>query len=219
MTSSAAPGPGTGPESGTGHPGPAGTPPAAPPPPETPAPRLDDAASAASGPPPADGAGPERPAAVPAPHTPWYASGPEHGPPAAPAPLPRRTAAPLGVLVAVGAAFAYVGTVDPNEPGHYPTCPLLSLTGLYCPGCGGLRSAHAFVHGDLPAAFGANAVAVIGYGLFAVLWTIWLVRAVRGVPGADWRIRLAPLWWWATGAAVLAFTVVRNLPVGASLAP
>ncbi len=31
------------------------------------------------------------------------------------------------------AAFAYVGTVDPNAPGHYPVCPLLHYTGLYCP--------------------------------------------------------------------------------------
>ena len=57
-------------------------------------------------------------------------------------------AVPAGVLAAVAGAFAYVGTVDPNEPGHYPVCPLLRLTGVYCPGCGGLRSAYAFVHGD-----------------------------------------------------------------------
>ena len=54
--------------------------------------------------------------------------------------VPSRLAAPAGVLAAVAAAFAYVGTVDPNEPGHYPVCPLLRFTGLYCPGCGGLRS-------------------------------------------------------------------------------
>ena len=96
---------------------------------------------------------------------------------------------PAGVLAAVVAAFAYVGTVDPNEPGHYPVCPLLRFTGLYCPGCGGLRSAHAFVHGDLAAALGANALAVVGYGVFAAVWTVWAVRAIRGRP---LRIDLAP---------------------------
>ncbi len=125
-------------------------------------------------------------------------------------------ATPLGILAAVAGAFAYVGTVDPNEPGHYPVCPLLKLTGTYCPGCGGLRSAHAFVHGDLGAAFSANAVATTGYFLFAVVWVLWLVRAWRGQP---LRIRLAPAWWWGIGALLLVFTVVRNLPFGSALAP
>ncbi|WP_430480607.1 DUF2752 domain-containing protein [Streptomyces sp. P11-1] len=125
-------------------------------------------------------------------------------------------ATPLGILAAVAGAFAYVGTVDPNEPGHYPVCPLLKLTGTFCPGCGGLRSAHAFVHGDLGAAFSANAVATAGYFLFAVVWVLWLVRAWRGQP---LRIRLAPAWWWGIGTLLLVFTVVRNLPFGSALAP
>ncbi|MFF1352584.1 DUF2752 domain-containing protein [Streptomyces sp. NPDC058297] len=128
----------------------------------------------------------------------------------------RRLAVPAGVLAAVGLGFAYVGSVDPNEPGHYPACPLLHYTGIYCPGCGGLRSAHALVHGDLTAALGANALAVAGYALFAVLWVVWAVRVVRGRPV---RIDLGRPHLWALGAVVLVFTVVRNLPLGGWLHP
>ncbi len=136
--------------------------------------------------------------------------------PTARAGLLRRTAVPLGVLGGVAVAFAYVGAVDPNEPGHYPACPLLRATGLYCPGCGGLRSAHAIVHGDLTAALGANALAVAGYALFAVLWTVWAVRAARGRPlGAG----LGRAHLWVLGTVVLTFTVVRNLPFGGFLHP
>ncbi|EFL41883.1 membrane protein [Streptomyces griseoflavus Tu4000] len=127
-----------------------------------------------------------------------------------------RLAVPAGLLAAVAGAFAYVGAVDPNEPGHYPACPLLRLTGLYCPGCGGLRSAHAVVHGDLPAALQANAPAVLGYAVFAVLWTVWVVRAVRGRP---LRIDPPPALVWSLGGLLLAFTVVRNLPFGGWLHP
>ncbi|MER5884443.1 DUF2752 domain-containing protein [Streptomyces sp. NPDC001941] len=147
--------------------------------------------------------------------TPAHPAPPHAGPPR-PAPLSRRLTAPLGTLAGVVAAFAYVGTVDPNEPGHYPVCPLLRFTGLYCPGCGGLRSAHAVAHGDLAAALGANALAVVGYAAFAVLMAVWLVRAVRGRP---LRIEVAPVWWWGLGAVLLAFTVVRNLAFGSFLAP
>ncbi|MFD8229490.1 DUF2752 domain-containing protein [Streptomyces massasporeus] len=130
--------------------------------------------------------------------------------------VPSRLAVPAGVLAAVAAAFAYVGTVDPNEPGHYPVCPLLRYTGLYCPGCGGLRSAHAFVHGDLLGALHANAPATLGYLGFAVLWTVWVVHAVRGRP---LRIDPRPGPVWGLGALLLVFTVVRNLPFGGWLHP
>ncbi|MER5298444.1 DUF2752 domain-containing protein [Streptomyces lasiicapitis] len=128
----------------------------------------------------------------------------------------RRLAVPLGVLGAVTAAFAYVATIDPNEPGHYPACPLLYYTGVYCPGCGGLRSAHAFAHGDLPAALGANALAVVGFGLFAAGWAWWAARAARGRPV---RLELGRSQLWAVGVVLAVFTLVRNLPFGAWLHP
>ncbi|GAA2510575.1 DUF2752 domain-containing protein [Streptomyces gobitricini] len=134
----------------------------------------------------------------------------------APRSLVQRVTPPLGALAGVAAAFAYVGTVDPNEPGHYPVCPLLRFTGLLCPGCGGLRSAHAFIHGDPATALGANALAVAAYVLFAVGIVFWLVRAVRGLPV---RITLGPVWWWSGGVVLAVFSVVRNLPFGAALAP
>ncbi|MFI1813205.1 DUF2752 domain-containing protein [Streptomyces sp. NPDC020422] len=154
--------------------------------------------------------------AVRAPGGPPPGPHPPHPAPAPPRPLARRLLAPLGALAGVAAAFAYVGTVDPNEPGHYPVCPLLRFTGIYCPGCGGLRSAHAFVHGDLGAAFGANALAVIGYGVFAVLMAVWLVRALRGIP---MRLAVSPVLWWGIGGVLAVFTLVRNLPFGSALAP
>lgn len=137
-----------------------------------------------------------------------------------PAPVPasrlRRIASPAGVMAGIVGAFAFVGSVDPNEPGHYPVCPLLRFTGIYCPGCGGLRSAHAVAHGDIAVAFGSNALAVIGYGIFAVLWVLWMVRAAAGKPV---RIVLKPVHWWGIGAVLMIFTIVRNLPFGSALAP
>ncbi|WP_242585920.1 DUF2752 domain-containing protein [Streptomyces sp. MST-110588] len=129
----------------------------------------------------------------------------------------RRLAGPLTALVAGVAAFACVGAVDPAEPGHYPVCPLLHLTGLYCPACGGLRSAHAVAHGDPAAALGANALAVAGYAAGALLWALWCVRAARGVRWSGPRPRAVH--WWALGALTAAFTVVRNLPFGSGLVP
>ncbi|MER0445072.1 DUF2752 domain-containing protein [Streptomyces sp. Edi4] len=133
-----------------------------------------------------------------------------------PGAAPRALLVPLATLAAVASAFAYVGLVDPNEPGHYPVCPLYGLTGLYCPGCGGLRSAHDVVTGHLAAALGANALAVAGYLLFAVCWVLWAVRSARGRP---LRIELSDRQWWLVGVVVVIFSVVRNLPFGSVIAP
>ncbi|MER5728053.1 DUF2752 domain-containing protein [Streptomyces sp. NPDC002138] len=137
-------------------------------------------------------------------------------PPAAPT-RARRLAAPALTLAVAASALGYVATVDPYEPGHYPVCPLFRLTGILCPGCGGLRSAHAFAHGDLLTALGANAMAVTGYFVFAGFMILWLIRAYRGGPTP--RLALKPLYWWGLGTAALIFAVVRNLPFGSALAP
>jgi len=128
----------------------------------------------------------------------------------------RASAVPAAILAVVAAAFAYVAAVDPNEPGHYPACPLLRVTGLYCPGCGGLRSAHALAHGDLATALTDNVLAVAGFLAFAVLWTVWVVRSLTGRPP---RVELGAVPLWAGGALLLVFTVVRNLPSGGWLHP
>lgn len=125
--------------------------------------------------------------------------------------------APLGVAVAAGAVVAYVGSVDPNEAGHYPTCPFLFLTGLYCPGCGSLRAIHALAHLDVVGALDMNplAVAVLPFLLF--WWVRWLVRSWQGRPS---RTNLAhPNWVWGFLAVVILYWIVRNLPFGAFLAP
>lgn len=142
------------------------------------------------------------------------------GPPLPVRPRPRRPfrrlLAPLVTLGASAAAFACVGAVDPGEPGHYPACPLLRATGVFCPGCGGLRAAHAVVHGDFAAAFGLNGLAVLGFLAFAVFLPVWSVRAARG------RRTYPPfraVHWWLIGGVTAVFTIVRNLPFGSVLAP
>ncbi|MFF3752154.1 DUF2752 domain-containing protein [Streptomyces sp. NPDC002018] len=163
---------------------------------------------------PAAPAVPSAPPAPSVPPAPVVRSVPVPGGP--PRSLVRRLLPPLGVFGAIASAWTYVGLVDPNETGHYPVCPLYWLTGLHCPACGGLRSAYAVAHGDPVTALGANALAVAGYAVFAVVWMVWVVRAGKGLPV---RITLAPLWWWALGGVILLFTVIRNLPFGSSLAP
>lgn len=123
---------------------------------------------------------------------------------------------PAVVAVVAAAATAYVGVVDPNEAGHFPTCPFLALTGLFCPGCGTLRAVHALTRGDLAAAAGLNVLALVALPVLAVGWLLWTRRLWLGHP----LRRIGPPWApYALLVGVAAFWVARNLAVGQALAP
>lgn len=140
---------------------------------------------------------------------------------ARPRPRWRPYAGPLVVAGGVLAATAYVAFVDPNQPGHFPLCPFREITGLDCPGCGGLRALHALTHGDLGAALDQNLFAVVlVLPLAVVLWVAWLLRCRPGRAAAPAAAagasRVVALWRrWAPYAflvLMVGFTVVRNLP-------
>ncbi|SDG80544.1 Protein of unknown function [Sinosporangium album] len=125
--------------------------------------------------------------------------------------------APLGVAAVVSGAALYVRAVDPNEPGHYPGCPFLALTGLLCPGCGGLRAVHALGHGDVAAALGLNALVVLLVPVAGFLWVRWFAQAWRGRPMRP--VAPGPRWLYGFLAAGVVFWIVRNMPFGQLLAP
>ena len=129
----------------------------------------------------------------------------------------RPVAAPLAVLAAGAAAVAVVGAVDPEQPGHYPTCPFLSVTGWWCPGCGSLRALHALVHGDVGTAIDRNVLTVLAVPALLVAWGAWLRRSATGRPRARWAAPPAALG--ALLGTIVAFWVLRNLPAGSWLAP
>ncbi|MEZ0067615.1 hypothetical protein ABIA32_003630 [Streptacidiphilus sp. MAP12-20] len=129
----------------------------------------------------------------------------------------RGLAAPLALLGATAVATAYVGAVDPNRPGHYPVCPFLRLTGWWCPACGGLRAVHALTRGDLAGALHDNSLGVAGCAFLAGFWALGAVRAARGLPRPG--VRLGRPGIFLVLAVVVAFTILRNLPTGAFLAP
>lgn len=124
--------------------------------------------------------------------------------------------APAAVGALALATVGYISAVDPNEPGHYPTCPFLALTGQLCPGCGALRAVHAMAHGDLAQAVGLNVLTVLAVVPLVVIWWQWTRRSWTGAP----RTSAAPApVLWGLLVAVCLFAVVRNLPLGSALAP
>ena len=129
-----------------------------------------------------------------------------------------RGALSVSALAVAGlAAGTLLYAVDPNQPGHYPTCPFLAATGYYCPGCGTLRATHDLLHGDLAGALARNPLAVLAVPYLVLALVTWVLRAT-GRP-APRSTSLPPWVLWSLLGVVLVFWVLRNLPGFEVLSP
>jgi Protein of unknown function (DUF2752) len=132
-------------------------------------------------------------------------------------PRSERLRTPVLTAGSLAAATIALHLRDPHVSHAWGICPLYALTGLYCPGCGGLRGVNDLTNGHLGQAASSNLLLVLALPVAAVLfarWTYgaWTGRNVRAVPALPRPVITALL------ALVLVFTVARNLP-GSWLAP
>lgn len=111
---------------------------------------------------------------------------------------------------AMAAGAGVVGYFEPTTAGFFPVCPLYSLTGFACPGCGLTRGFHALFHGDVLGALDYNAMlpffaALIGFGFVSL---IYFAARGRRIPVN----LLHPNALWVFFVLLLVFGVARNLP-------
>ncbi|MBN2505635.1 MAG: DUF2752 domain-containing protein [Verrucomicrobia bacterium] len=127
--------------------------------------------------------------------------------------MPRVVLAVAGVVCA-----AVLYELPPEDYAIYPRCLMFSLTGWQCPGCGGLRAAHALLHGRVAAAWALNPMAVV----LGVLGGVYAAcHVLRRVTGRDWvGFWRRPIWPWVWLGVLVLFTLLRNWPAAAAwLAP
>ena len=122
---------------------------------------------------------------------------------------PRTAYAGFAILAAAGIALLYA--FDPRNPGLFPACPFLGLTGCYCPGCGTLRTLHVLLRGNVTGAIGYNILTVLSLPFIAYSFATGAMRAF-GLK-APRPVFIHPRWIWALLATVVAFWVLRNVPV------
>lgn len=123
----------------------------------------------------------------------------------------QRLRAPLITASALGAGALALHLRDPHVSGSWGFCPFLALTGMYCPGCGGLRAVNELTNFDLVAAAHANLVFVLSLPFIAWGFVGWFREAWTG---EDHTARFLNGNWFYVGLATLlaVFMVVRNLP-------
>ena len=108
------------------------------------------------------------------------------------------------------AAVVMLDFFDPATSGAFPPCPLLYLTGWYCPGCGSLRALHQLLHGNLAAAWALNPLTVVLLPFIVYGLASYAVNEIRGrhLP----RLFLPAVWIRAMCAVIILFGIARNIP-------
>ena len=114
------------------------------------------------------------------------------------------------LLAAASAAIAAtLYRFSPQEYSFYPRCPVYALTHRFCPGCGATRAIAELLHGHVATALHFNAAVILllplGLCYFGKMyWTIVKHNRIAWPQIPQWS-------WQAVLAAVLLFTLARNL--------
>jgi hypothetical protein len=120
------------------------------------------------------------------------------------------------VLLAATAATAILFFFNPTQYGFYPVCYFHAVTGLNCPGCGSLRALHQLLHGHVAEAARLNLLLLLSLPCLGWLAARFVTTRLRG-QAMTFVIR--PVWLWMFLGAAVIFTLLRNLPSFAWLAP
>ena len=118
-----------------------------------------------------------------------------------------------GILIGIGLAYlVFVLLTSWRIP-----CIFYVLGGKYCPGCGITRMCVALARLDIPAAMGHN---LLAFFLVPVLLVILLWKAAGYVRAGVWkRSKAETVFYIIAFVLCIVFTVMRNMPAYAWLAP
>jgi hypothetical protein len=118
---------------------------------------------------------------------------------------------------AIAAATLALHVRDPHQTGSWGICPLYAATGIYCPGCGGLRAVNDLSNGDVFGAASSNLLFVASIPLLVFFWVRWFRAGWAGRSTGD--VGNPYLFTTVLVVVMAVFTVARNLPFGSWLAP
>jgi len=115
-------------------------------------------------------------------------------------------------IAAAAPAALVLYRYNPLAVSFYPRCILFVATGIYCPGCGALRAAHALLHGRILTALDYNGLFVVALPFLAWAIAAQGLEAIAGRPvlptvQLSGRMARGILW------LFIVFTVLRNIPV------
>jgi hypothetical protein len=114
------------------------------------------------------------------------------------------------VLIAAAVLLIVFYFFDPEGFTYYPPCYFRSVTGYYCPGCGGMRGTHLLLHGHIIDAIKHNLLIFIFIPVFAYYVFTRFVHLVfnKKLPFFNPSITLVII----AAILIIIYGILRNLP-------
>lgn len=115
---------------------------------------------------------------------------------------------PILGLIALSLLYFF----NPLNVSILPKCFILSMTHLYCPGCGATRATYFLIHGNIIKAFGYNQLYIISLPFLIYLYLLCFgikINKKNLIPIMPINIKTCLV----IGIIIISFTVFRNIPV------
>jgi hypothetical protein len=114
-------------------------------------------------------------------------------------------------MIAVTVVIYLYSNFDPSDYAFFPKCPVYTLTGYKCPGCGSQRAFYNLFQGNFLTAFGYNSLMLILVPY--ILLGIYIeyiadlsgngIQRLRNIFYGKWAILVLAV-------IIIAYTVLRN---------
>ena len=130
----------------------------------------------------------------------------------------RKLVLPAAVVGTLATATVALNLRDPHVQGTWGICPTKAVLGIECPGCGGLRAVNDLTNLQLVDAISSNLAFVAAIPVLAYVFARWSMGRWRG-QAWDPSERAMNLSGLTLVVVLTVFTVLRNVPAGAWLAP
>ena len=124
----------------------------------------------------------------------------------------KRALSGVAIIIVIIAGVYLYSQYDPEKSLFFPKCPVYTLTGYQCPGCGSQRAFHSLFHGEIVKAFMYNPLMMLIMP-YALLGVYIEYIANRNTPVI---VRLRNIFYGKWAVLVLAvvislYTLLRNI--------
>ncbi|MBN3041015.1 MAG: DUF2752 domain-containing protein [Candidatus Omnitrophica bacterium] len=118
---------------------------------------------------------------------------------------------PLAVTFAIVSALFFIYSSEPAQTRFVPPCLFHELTGYNCPGCGGFRSLHALLKGDIIQAVRFNPLLISLLPFFVTVYIKYMHSAAK--KQGFYLSSIRPAIVWLLVATIFSFWIFRNTPL------
>ncbi len=125
--------------------------------------------------------------------------------------ITRYTALTLSVIIPLVVLYYYYAYYQADTLTEGKQCTLLYLTGFYCPGCGGQRSLHSLLHGQIFTALHYNFLFVIGLPFLIYLYYIVVQQYIVKSEKYQTKVIISSNFAWIFLAIIVIYTILRNI--------